>query len=141
MDMETIRDQIPELKINAVTETNAEMNLLSAKSSGDVNLSAQLGAVGKYGSLSSGSTTSTSAVFKRVSRASIVATYPVVSIIPIDKFKFSIIFVIIAASNFYAWQIFCMSRNSELIIIVLLLICSNFRIPHQSINRNVILEK
>lgn len=52
--MENIRDLIPELKINAVTETNAEMNLLSAKSSGDVNLSAQVGAVGKYGSLSSG---------------------------------------------------------------------------------------
>ena len=52
--MENIRDLIPELKINAVTETNAEMNLLSAKSSGDVNLSAQFGAVGKYGSLSSG---------------------------------------------------------------------------------------
>ena len=57
--METIRDQIPELKINAVTETNAEMNLLSAKSSGDVNLSAQFGAAGKYGSLSSGYTSTT----------------------------------------------------------------------------------
>ena len=59
--MEAIRDQIPELKINAVTETNAEMNLLSAKSSGDVNLSAQIGAAGKYGSLSSGTSTSTTA--------------------------------------------------------------------------------
>ncbi|WP_300370975.1 TolC family protein [Brachyspira sp.] len=57
--MEAIRDQIPELKINAVGETNAEMNLLSAKSSGDVNLSAKLGAVGKYGSLSAGTTSTT----------------------------------------------------------------------------------
>ena len=47
--MEAIRDLIPEMKINAVAETNAEMNLLSAKSSGDVNLTAQLGAIGTYG--------------------------------------------------------------------------------------------
>ena len=47
--MEAIRDLIPEMKINAVAETNAEMNLLNAKSSGDVNLTAQLGAVGTYG--------------------------------------------------------------------------------------------
>ena len=36
------------------------------------------------------SITSTLEAFKRVSKALIVATYPVVSIIPIDKFKFSI---------------------------------------------------
>lgn len=47
--MEAIRDLIPEMKINAVAETNAEMNLLNAKSSGDVNLTAQLGAIGTYG--------------------------------------------------------------------------------------------
>ena len=47
--MEAIRDLIPEMKINAVSETNAEMNLLNAKSSGDVNLTAQLGAIGTYG--------------------------------------------------------------------------------------------
>ena len=47
--MEAIRDLIPEMKINAVAETNAEMNLLNAKGSGDVNLTAQLGAVGTYG--------------------------------------------------------------------------------------------
>ncbi len=51
--MEAIRDLIPEMKINAVAETNAEMNLLSAKSSGDVNLTAQLGAIGLYGANSS----------------------------------------------------------------------------------------
>ncbi len=47
--MEAIRDLIPEMKINAVSETNAEMNLLNAKGSGDVNLTAQLGAIGTYG--------------------------------------------------------------------------------------------
>ena len=47
--MEAIRDLIPEMKINAVAETNAEMNLLNAKGSGDVNLTAQLGAIGTYG--------------------------------------------------------------------------------------------
>ncbi len=51
--MEAIRDLIPEMKINAVAETNAEMNLLNAKSSGDVNLTAQLGAIGLYGANSS----------------------------------------------------------------------------------------
>lgn len=87
--METIRDQIPELKINAVTETNAEMNLLSAKSSGDVNLSAQLGAVGKYGSLSSGSTTSTSAG-PTVEAAGIQAGIGVGSLIPYSGTTWSV---------------------------------------------------
>lgn len=54
--IEIIKEQIPDLKINAVQETNAQMNLLSAQSAGDVNLSATVGAIGKYGSLSSGIT-------------------------------------------------------------------------------------
>ncbi|WP_297298792.1 TolC family protein [uncultured Brachyspira sp.] len=86
--METIRDQIPELKINAVTETNAEMNLLSAKSSGDVNLSAQLGAVGKYGSLSSSSTTTTTS--PTVEAAGIQAGIGVGSLIPYSGTKWSV---------------------------------------------------
>lgn len=85
--METIRDQIPELKINAVTETNAEMNLLSAKSSGDVNLSAQLGAVGKYGSLSSSMSTSASPT---VEAAGIQAGIGVGSLIPYSGTKWSV---------------------------------------------------
>ena len=86
--METIRDQIPELKINAVTETNAEMNLLSAKSSGDVNLSAQLGAVGKYGSLSSSTTTTTTS--PTVEAAGIQAGIGVGSLIPYSGTKWSV---------------------------------------------------
>lgn len=86
--METIRDQIPELKINAVTETNAEMNLLSAKSSGDVNLSAQLGAVGKYGSLSSSTTTTTTS--PTVEAAGIQASIGVGSLIPYSGTKWSV---------------------------------------------------
>ena len=86
--METIRDQIPELKINAVTETNAEMNLLSAKSSGDVNLSAQLGAVGKYGNLSSSSTTTTTS--PTVEAAGIQAGIGVGSLIPYSGTKWSV---------------------------------------------------
>ena len=86
--MESIRDQIPELKINAVTETNAEMNLLSAKSSGDVNLSAQLGAVGKYGSLSSSSTTTTTS--PTVEAAGIQAGIGVGSLIPYSGTKWSV---------------------------------------------------
>ena len=58
--IENIRDLIPELKMNAVQETNAEMNLLNARGSEDVNLSASVGAIGKYGNLSAGSITSTS---------------------------------------------------------------------------------
>lgn len=53
--METIRDLIPEMKLNAVSETNAMNALLSAESSGDVNLNLQAGAVGKYGAFSSSS--------------------------------------------------------------------------------------
>ena len=86
--MESIRDQIPELKINAVTETNAEMNLLSAKSSGDVNLSAQLGAVGKYGSLSSSTTTTTTS--PTVEAAGIQAGIGVGSLIPYSGTKWSV---------------------------------------------------
>lgn len=64
--METIRDLIPEMKLNAVSETNAMNNLLSAESAGDVNLDLQLGAVGKYGSLgtSMGSSTTSGPVIK-----------------------------------------------------------------------------
>ena len=85
--METIRDQIPELKINAVTETNAQMNLLSAKSSGDVNLSAQFGAVGKYGNLSSSSSTS---VGPTVKAAGIQAGIGVGSLIPYSGTRWSV---------------------------------------------------
>ena len=86
--METIRDQIPELKINAVTETNAEMNLLSAKSSGDVNLTAQVGAIGKYGSLSSGTTSTTSG--PTVEAAGIQAGLGVGSLIPYSGTTWSV---------------------------------------------------
>lgn len=85
--METIRDQIPELKINAVVETNAEMNLLSAKSSADVNLSAQLGAVGKYGSLSSSTSTS---VGPTAEAAGIQASIGVGSLIPYSGTRWSV---------------------------------------------------
>lgn len=86
--METIRDQIPELKINAVTETNAQMNLLSAESSGDVNLSAQFGAVGKYGSLSSGYTSTTAS--PSVNAAGIQAGIGLGSLIPYTGTKWSV---------------------------------------------------
>lgn len=86
--METIKEQIPELKINAVTETNAEMNLLSAKSSGDVNLSAQLGAIGKYGSLSSGSMTANAG--PTVEAAGIQAGIGVGSLIPYSGTTWSV---------------------------------------------------
>lgn len=85
--METIRDQIPELKINAVTETNAQMNLLSAESSGDVNLSAQFGAVGKYGSLSSGMSTSAGPT---VNATGIQAGIGIGSLIPYSGTKWSV---------------------------------------------------
>ncbi|MEI0446445.1 TolC family protein [Brachyspira intermedia] len=86
--METIRDQIPELKINAVTETNAEMNLLSAESSGDVNLSAQLGAVGKYGSLSTGYSSTTAS--PSVNATGIQAGIGIGSLIPYTGTKWSV---------------------------------------------------
>lgn len=86
--MENIRDLIPELKINAVTETNAEMNLLSAKSSGDVNLSAQLGAVGKYGSLSSGYTDPT--LSPSIGATGIQAGIGLGSLIPYTGTKWSV---------------------------------------------------
>lgn len=86
--METIRDQIPELKMNAVIETNAEMNLLSAKSSGDVNLTAQLGAVGKYGSLSGGTTSTTAG--PTVEAAGIQAAIGVGSLIPYSGTTWSV---------------------------------------------------
>ena len=47
--VETIRELIPEIKINAATVTNAENVLLSAESVGDINLNAQVGAIGKKG--------------------------------------------------------------------------------------------
>lgn len=86
--MESIRDLIPEMKINAVTETNAEMNLLSAKSSGDVNLTAQLGAIGQYGNLSSGSMMSPSTT--SVEAIGIRAGIGVSSLIPYSGTKWSV---------------------------------------------------
>lgn len=44
--VEVIRNSIPDLKINAAQVTNAENTLLSAKSIGDVDLTAQIGGVG-----------------------------------------------------------------------------------------------
>ena len=88
--MEAIRDQIPELKINAVTETNAEMNLLSAKSSGDVNLSAQIGAAGKYGSLSSGSTSTSTTASPSVEATGIQAGIGIGSLIPYSGTTWSV---------------------------------------------------
>lgn len=87
--MEAIRDLIPEMKVNAVTETNAEMNLLSAKGSGDVNLTAQLGAIGQYGSLSSGSL-STSAAGQSVEAVGLRAGIGVSSLIPYSGTKWSV---------------------------------------------------
>ncbi len=44
--VEVMRNSIPDLKINAAQVTNAENTLMSAKSIGDVDLTAQIGAVG-----------------------------------------------------------------------------------------------
>lgn len=85
--MEAIKYQIPEIKINAVQETNAQMNLLSAQSSGDVNLSAQLGAVGKYGSLSDSTSTGQS---PSVEAAGIQAAIGVGSLIPYSGTRWSV---------------------------------------------------
>jgi len=49
--VETIRELIPEIKINATTVTNAQNVLLSAESVGDVNLGAQIGAIGRKGGI------------------------------------------------------------------------------------------
>lgn len=87
--METIRDLIPEMKVNAVTETNAEMNLLSAKGSGDVSLTAQLGAIGQYGSLSSGSLSASSSG-QSVEAVGIRAGVGVSSLIPYSGTKWSV---------------------------------------------------
>ena len=84
--MEAIRDLIPEMKINAVAETNAEMNLLSAKSSGDVNLTAQLGAIGTYGS----GTLSSSLGGKSAEATGIRAGIGVGSLIPYSGTKWSV---------------------------------------------------
>ncbi len=50
--VDTLKTILPDLKINAVQVTNARNNLLSAKGSGDINLSASVGAVGGIGDLS-----------------------------------------------------------------------------------------
>lgn len=84
--MEAIRDLIPEMKINAVAETNAEMNLLSAKSSGDVNLTAQLGAIGTYGN----GTLSSSLGGKSAEATGIRAGIGVGSLIPYSGTKWSV---------------------------------------------------
>ncbi len=86
--IENIRDLIPELKMNAVQETNAQMDLLNAKGAGDVDLSASIGAIGKYGSLSSDISSTTAS--PTVSAIGMRANIGVGSLIPYSGTRWSV---------------------------------------------------